>query len=45
MMRENIGNILKVVHSANCSVKVAKEALAKNNSWPDTIKYAKENNN
>lgn len=41
-MRENIGNILRVMHEANCSAKVAKEALQKNNSWPNTIKYAKE---
>lgn len=42
MMRNNIGNIMRVIHETGCSLEVAKEALANNNSWSDTIKYAKE---
>lgn len=39
-MRNNIGNILKVVHRTGCDLKTAEEALAKCNNWPDTFKYA-----
>ena len=42
MMRENQGNILRVIHETGCSIKIAEEALAKNNNWPDTIRYARE---
>lgn len=41
-MRNNIGNILKVVHTTGCDLQTAKEALANCNSWNDTFKYAKE---
>lgn len=41
-MRDSFGNILKVVHKTNCTVEVAKEALANNNTWPDTFKYAQQ---
>ena len=42
MMRENQGNILRVIHETGCDLKIAKEALANCNSWPDTYKYARE---
>ena len=42
MMRENQGNILKVIHKTGCNLKIAKEALANCNNWPDTYKYARE---
>lgn len=41
-MRDNIGNMLRVIRETGCSMKVAIEALNKCNSWTDTIKYAKE---
>lgn len=44
-MRENQGNILKVIHETGCTLKVAKEALANNNNWSDTYKYAREQTN
>lgn len=43
-MRNNQGNILKVIHKTGCSLAKAEEALAKCNSWSDTFKYATENN-
>ena len=42
MMLNNIGNIFRVVHTTGCDLKTAEEALAKCNSWPDTINYAKK---
>ena len=42
MMRNNLGNILRVIHETGCSLKIAEEALANCNSWPDTYKYARE---
>lgn len=41
-MRDNIGNILEVVHNTGCTLEIAKEALANCNNWQDTFKYAKE---
>ena len=41
-MRINIGNILKVIHTTGCDLKIAEEALNNNNSWPETFKYARE---
>ena len=41
-MRNNIGNILKVIHSTGCNLQIAEEALEKCNTWPNTIKYARE---
>lgn len=42
MMRENQGNILRVIHETGCDLKIAKEALENCNSWPDVYKYARE---
>lgn len=42
MMRENMGNLLRVIHETGCTLEVAREALANNNSWPNTYKYARE---
>lgn len=42
-MRENQGNILRVIHETDCDLKIAKEALNKCDNWVDTIKYAKDN--
>lgn len=39
-MRNNIGNILKVVHRTDCNLQIVEEALSKYNNWPDTFKYA-----
>lgn len=41
-MRENQGNIFRVIHETGCSLKIAEEALANNNNWIDTYKYARE---
>ena len=40
-MRNNQGNVLRVIHETGCTLKVAEEALEKCNSWPDTFKYAR----
>lgn len=32
MMRNNLGNILRVIHEISCSLKIAEEALANCNS-------------
>lgn len=40
-MTINQGNILKVVHTTNCNLQQAKEALNNTNSWIDAFKYAK----
>lgn len=42
MMRENIGNILRVIHETGCSRKVAEEALKNSNNWSDVFKYARQ---
>lgn len=42
MMRENQGNILRVIHETGCDLKIAKEALVNSNSWSDTYKYARK---
>lgn len=42
MLRDNIGNILKIVHETGCDRKTAEEALAKSNNWKDAFKYARE---
>ena len=42
MIRDNQGNILRVVHETGCNLKIAQEALANSNSWPDTYKYARK---
>lgn len=42
MMRDNIGNILKVIRETGCDIPTAEEALANSNSWPDVFKYARE---
>lgn len=44
MLRNNQGNILKIVHETGCSLQIAEEALAKSNNWSDAIKYAKGTN-
>lgn len=41
MLRNNQGNILKVVHETGCTLQVAEEALTKANSWSEAFKYAK----
>lgn len=41
IMRNNIGNILRVIRETGCSLKVAEEALEQCNTWPDTFKYAR----
>lgn len=41
-MRDNIGNILKVIHTTGCDLKTAEEALTNSNNWSDAFKYAKE---
>ena len=42
MMRDNQGNVLRVIHATGCSLEIALEALAHSNSWPDTYKYARK---
>lgn len=42
MMRNNLGNILRVIHETGCNLQIAEEALANCNSWPDAYKYARE---
>lgn len=43
MIRNNQGNVFKVIRETGCSLKIAEEALAKCNTWPDVYKYAREN--
>lgn len=40
MLRNNQGNILKVIHKTGCNLKQAEEALAKNNDWHSAFTYA-----
>lgn len=40
-MRENQGNIFRVIHETGCDLKTAEEALANTNSWEDAYKYAR----
>lgn len=42
MMRENQGNIFRVIHETGCNLSIAKEALKNSNNWSDTFKYARE---
>ena len=42
MMRDNQGNVLRVIHATGCSLEIALEALANSNSWSDTYKYARK---
>ena len=41
-MRDNQGNVLRVIHATGCSLEIALEALANSNSWSDTYKYARK---
>lgn len=43
-MRNNQGNILRVIREVGCDLSVAEEALKHCNSWPDTFKYARLHN-
>lgn len=42
MLRDNIGNVLKIIHETGCDMKTAEEALASSNSWPEAFKYARD---
>lgn len=42
MIRENQGNLLRVIHETGCNLEIAREALLKCNSWPDVFKYARD---
>ena len=40
-MRDNIGNILKVVHETGCDITTAAKALANTDNWQDAFKFAR----
>lgn len=44
MIRNNQGNILRVIHEVGCDLNTAEEALKHCNSWSDTFKYARLHN-
>lgn len=41
MLRDNMGNILKVVHETGCDITTAAKALANTDSWSDAFKFAR----
>ena len=37
MLRNNQGNVLKVIHATGCTLQQAEEALERSNNWPDAV--------